>query len=221
MAGPMVYAASRMGIPTALMEADAHLGLANRLAAPFAAASSSRSRSRAATGRSTASPADRSRPGTAQPSRAEGRRAFDLPPRARVLLVFGGSLGAASLNDLVVETFGDDGPGRPPSERRARLRATAPADHPRRLQAAAVHRQLRRRTRRGRSRRRPCRRRGVGDRRRREAGDPRSLSPRHGGPPGEERASSSNGQEARSRSRRQSSAASPISRARCWETLIA
>ena len=35
-AGPMVYAASRMGIPTALMEADAHLGLANRLAAPFA-----------------------------------------------------------------------------------------------------------------------------------------------------------------------------------------
>ena len=43
-------------------------------------------------------------------SRAEGRRAFDLPPRARVLLVFGGSLGAASLNDLVVETFGQTGP---------------------------------------------------------------------------------------------------------------
>src|SRR5215203_641969 len=35
-AGPMVYAASRKGIPAALMEADAHLGLANRLAAPFA-----------------------------------------------------------------------------------------------------------------------------------------------------------------------------------------
>ena len=35
-AGPMVYAASRLGIPAALMEADAHLGLANRLAAPFA-----------------------------------------------------------------------------------------------------------------------------------------------------------------------------------------
>ena len=34
-AGPMVYAASRLGIPAALMEADAHLGLANRLAAPF------------------------------------------------------------------------------------------------------------------------------------------------------------------------------------------
>ena len=35
-AGPMVYAASRKAIPSALMEADAHLGLANRLAAPFA-----------------------------------------------------------------------------------------------------------------------------------------------------------------------------------------
>ena len=44
------------------------------------------------------------------PSRAEGRRAFDLPARARVLLVFGGSQGAASLNELVVETFGETGP---------------------------------------------------------------------------------------------------------------
>ena len=35
-AGPMVFAASTLGIPTALTEADAHLGLANRLAAPFA-----------------------------------------------------------------------------------------------------------------------------------------------------------------------------------------
>src|SRR3989454_9466379 len=35
-AGPMVYAAARRRIPTALMEAGAHLGLANRLAAPFA-----------------------------------------------------------------------------------------------------------------------------------------------------------------------------------------
>ena len=34
--GPMVFAAARRKIPAALMEADAHLGLANRLAAPFA-----------------------------------------------------------------------------------------------------------------------------------------------------------------------------------------
>src|ERR687888_1435511 len=35
-AGPMVFSAARRRIPAALMEADAHLGLANRLAAPFA-----------------------------------------------------------------------------------------------------------------------------------------------------------------------------------------
>src|SRR3989440_1688498 len=35
-AGPMIYAAARRRIPAALMEADAHLGLANRVAAPFA-----------------------------------------------------------------------------------------------------------------------------------------------------------------------------------------
>src|SRR5262249_57229698 len=34
--GPMVYAAWRRRIPAALTEADAHLGLANRLALPFA-----------------------------------------------------------------------------------------------------------------------------------------------------------------------------------------
>ena len=35
-AGPMVLAAATRGIPAAIMEADAHLGLANRLALPFA-----------------------------------------------------------------------------------------------------------------------------------------------------------------------------------------
>src|SRR5215213_8809530 len=35
-AGPMVYAAWRRRLPAALTEADAELGLANRLAAPFA-----------------------------------------------------------------------------------------------------------------------------------------------------------------------------------------
>ena len=109
-AGPMVYAASRMGIPTALMEADAHLGLANRLAAPFAERvflafpiegrdePKYRVTGRPIPARNKAS------------SHAEGRRVFELPPRARVLLVFGGSQGAASLNDLIVEAFGDTGP---------------------------------------------------------------------------------------------------------------
>jgi UDP-N-acetylglucosamine--N-acetylmuramyl-(pentapeptide) pyrophosphoryl-undecaprenol N-acetylglucosamine transferase len=109
-AGPMVYAASRLGIPAALMEADAHLGLANRLAAPFA------KRVFLAfpiEGREGAKYRVTGRPIPARNrarSRAEGRRTFDLPPRARVLLVFGGSQGATSLNEVMVESFGETGP---------------------------------------------------------------------------------------------------------------
>jgi UDP-N-acetylglucosamine--N-acetylmuramyl-(pentapeptide) pyrophosphoryl-undecaprenol N-acetylglucosamine transferase len=109
-AGPMVYAAARMAIPAALMEADAHLGLANRLAAPFAErvflAFPIEGRERPKY-RVTGRPIPvRNRP----TSRAEGRRMFDLPPRARVLLVFGGSQGARSLNEEIVEAFGETGP---------------------------------------------------------------------------------------------------------------
>jgi UDP-N-acetylglucosamine--N-acetylmuramyl-(pentapeptide) pyrophosphoryl-undecaprenol N-acetylglucosamine transferase len=109
-AGPMVYAASRRGIPTALLEADAHLGLANRLAAPFA------ERIFLAfpiEGREDSKYRVTGRPIPARnraPARAQGRRLFDLPPRARVLLVFGGSLGAASINDVIIESFGETGP---------------------------------------------------------------------------------------------------------------
>jgi UDP-N-acetylglucosamine--N-acetylmuramyl-(pentapeptide) pyrophosphoryl-undecaprenol N-acetylglucosamine transferase len=109
-AGPMVYAASRLGIPAALMEADAHLGLANRLATPFAERVFL---SFPIEGRDGAKYRVTGRPIPARnraTSKAEGRRAFDLPPRARVLLVHGGSQGATSLNDIVVESFGATGP---------------------------------------------------------------------------------------------------------------
>lgn len=109
-AGPMVYAASRLGIPAALMEADAHVGLANRLAAPFAervflsfpVEGKGRPKYKV-TGRPI--PA-RSR---AVP-RAAARELFGLPPEGPVLVVFGGSLGALSLNELAVESFGQAGP---------------------------------------------------------------------------------------------------------------
>ena len=109
-AGPMVYAASRLGIPAALMEADAHLGLANRLAAPFAKRVFL---SFPIEGREGEKYRVTGRPIPARnraASKAEGRRVFDLPPRARVLLVFGGSQGAASLNEMMVEAFGEAGP---------------------------------------------------------------------------------------------------------------
>jgi UDP-N-acetylglucosamine--N-acetylmuramyl-(pentapeptide) pyrophosphoryl-undecaprenol N-acetylglucosamine transferase len=109
-AGPMVYAAARRRIPTALMEADAHLGLANRLAVPFARrvflsfpiagrdGPKYRVNGRPIPARSRAVP---------QP---EARRIFGLPEAGPVLLVFGGSLGAALLNELALDAFGADGP---------------------------------------------------------------------------------------------------------------
>jgi UDP-N-acetylglucosamine--N-acetylmuramyl-(pentapeptide) pyrophosphoryl-undecaprenol N-acetylglucosamine transferase len=109
-AGPMVYAAWRQRIPAALMEADAHLGLANRLAAPFARrvflsfpVDGRGGPKYRVTGRPV--PA-RSRV-VAQP---EARRVFGLPEVGPVLLVFGGSLGASLLNDLALEAFGVTGP---------------------------------------------------------------------------------------------------------------
>ena len=65
-AGPMVFAASTLGIPSALTEADAHLGLANGSPRPSPGGSSSRIRSRRATGGRRASSGGRSR-------RARGR----------------------------------------------------------------------------------------------------------------------------------------------------
>jgi UDP-N-acetylglucosamine--N-acetylmuramyl-(pentapeptide) pyrophosphoryl-undecaprenol N-acetylglucosamine transferase len=108
--GPMVYAASRLRIPAALMEADAYLGLANKLAAPFArrvflsfpiegrAAPKYRVTGRPIPARSRAVP------------QSEARELFGLPREGQVLLVFGGSLGAALLNDLAVDAFGRQGP---------------------------------------------------------------------------------------------------------------
>ena len=109
-AGPMVLAASTLGIPAALTEADAHLGLANRLAAPFAKRLflaypiETRWRGKAVVvgrpipARSRAIPQD------------EAREIFELPPEGRVLGVFGALAGARSLNELVVETWGNAGP---------------------------------------------------------------------------------------------------------------
>jgi UDP-N-acetylglucosamine--N-acetylmuramyl-(pentapeptide) pyrophosphoryl-undecaprenol N-acetylglucosamine transferase len=109
-AGPIVLAAGVLRIPAALMEADAHLGLANRLAAPFAKrvflsfpiAGLDGAKYRVV-GRPIPS---RSRPG----KRVDARRSFSLPEDGPVVLVFGGSQGARRLNEAAVAAFAEEGP---------------------------------------------------------------------------------------------------------------
>jgi UDP-N-acetylglucosamine--N-acetylmuramyl-(pentapeptide) pyrophosphoryl-undecaprenol N-acetylglucosamine transferase len=108
-AGPMVLAAWLRRIPAALTEADAHLGLANRLAAPFARRLflaypiDGVNRKARVVGRPI--------PSTSQAVAGdEARRRFELPKEGPVVLVFGGSLGARTLNDAAIEAWGAAGP---------------------------------------------------------------------------------------------------------------
>ncbi len=109
-AGPMVLAARLRGIPTALTEADAHLGLANRLAAPLsrrvflAYAIEGRDGSKY---RVVGRPIPAAHLGA---ERDESRARFGLPQHRPVLAVFGGLAGAQALNEFAVEAFGERGP---------------------------------------------------------------------------------------------------------------
>ncbi len=104
-AGPMVAAARRLGVPCAVSEADARLGLANRLAAPFA------DRVFLAfpiPGRTppkfvvTGRPVD---PAFGTTTREAGRAALDLPSADLIVAVVGGSLGAGPINDAVYDAY--------------------------------------------------------------------------------------------------------------------
>jgi UDP-N-acetylglucosamine--N-acetylmuramyl-(pentapeptide) pyrophosphoryl-undecaprenol N-acetylglucosamine transferase len=109
-AGPMVLAARLRGIPAALTEADAHLGLANRLAAPFARRIFLAYEIPGRDGskyRVVGRPVPQRHLGA---SREMGRERFGLPANGPVLAVFGGLAGAQALNELAAEAFGDEGP---------------------------------------------------------------------------------------------------------------
>jgi UDP-N-acetylglucosamine--N-acetylmuramyl-(pentapeptide) pyrophosphoryl-undecaprenol N-acetylglucosamine transferase len=109
--GPMVLAAWTCGVPAALTEADAHFGLANRLAVPFARRVFL---SFPIEGRSDGKYRVTGRPlprrSKAVIARAEARHRFGLPEEGALLLVMGGSQGARVLNELAAEAFGRDGP---------------------------------------------------------------------------------------------------------------
>ncbi len=102
-AGPVGLAAVLLRIPLVLTEADSHLGLANRLLAPFArrvclafpVAGREGGRYRV-TGRPVPPPfADR----------AAARARFGIGPDETCVLVFGGSLGARRINEAAVDAF--------------------------------------------------------------------------------------------------------------------
>ena len=109
-AGPMVFAAATPRVPAALSEADAHLGLANRLAAPFARRlflayplQTHWSGKTAVVGRPI--------PARSCPTDQDDARAiFELPEDGPVLGIFGALAGARALNDFAVETWGAVGP---------------------------------------------------------------------------------------------------------------
>jgi UDP-N-acetylglucosamine--N-acetylmuramyl-(pentapeptide) pyrophosphoryl-undecaprenol N-acetylglucosamine transferase len=109
-AGPVGLAAVTMRLPLVVSEADAHLGVANRLLAPFARrvclafALPGRDGDRyLVTGRPIA-------PRHAPVPRVEARRHFGLPEEGRCLLVFGGSLGARNINRAALDAFAEGVP---------------------------------------------------------------------------------------------------------------
>jgi UDP-N-acetylglucosamine--N-acetylmuramyl-(pentapeptide) pyrophosphoryl-undecaprenol N-acetylglucosamine transferase len=110
-AGPVGLAALTRRVPLALTEADSHLGIANRMLAPYARRvflafplEGRDGKRYEVTGRPIP-------PGTADADRGAARRRFGIPAEARCLLVFGGSLGARRLNEAALEAFGGGGGG--------------------------------------------------------------------------------------------------------------
>jgi UDP-N-acetylglucosamine--N-acetylmuramyl-(pentapeptide) pyrophosphoryl-undecaprenol N-acetylglucosamine transferase len=106
-AGPVCLAALSRGVPIVLTEADSRLGLANRLLAPFARrvclafALPGRAGPRyRVTGRPTL-------PATSD--RGSARARFGLADGETCVLVFGGSLGARSLNLAALQAFAGAG----------------------------------------------------------------------------------------------------------------
>jgi UDP-N-acetylglucosamine--N-acetylmuramyl-(pentapeptide) pyrophosphoryl-undecaprenol N-acetylglucosamine transferase len=104
-AGPVGLAAVVRRTPLVLTEADSHLGLSNRMLAPFARRvclafpiEGRTGDKYLVTGRAVPPPAT---------DVAAARARFGLADRERCVLVFGGSLGARSINEAAIAAFAD------------------------------------------------------------------------------------------------------------------
>ena len=106
-AGPVGIAAAMLRIPLVIAEIDGHLGLTNRMLAPLAR--------RVCTalplpGRSSAKFVITGRPIPPVPTdRRAARARFGIKPEHTLVLVFGGSLGARSINQAAIAAFAQGG----------------------------------------------------------------------------------------------------------------
>ncbi len=118
-AGPVGVAARLLRVPLVLTEADSHLGVANRMLAPFAKRVflafpiEGRGQARFLRRRAARKWVVTGRPvpaGTGTADRTAARRRFGIGEHEGCVLVFGGSLGARRLNDAALEAFGAGSP---------------------------------------------------------------------------------------------------------------
>ncbi len=108
-AGPMLLAAWLRRTPAALTEADAHLGLANRLASPFVQRLFLAYAIPGVNGKARV--VGRPIPSTSHTlPRDEARLMLGLPREGPLVAVFGGSQGARTLNETAVAAWGESGP---------------------------------------------------------------------------------------------------------------
>ena len=105
-AGPMLLAARTLGIPRVLTEADAHLGLANRLAAPLADRVFLAYPLPGASRRATRWSGVRCRARTSRPRAPRRAPSSGCREDAFVLAVFGALAGARRINDACVAAYG-------------------------------------------------------------------------------------------------------------------
>ena len=122
-AGPVGLAAVTLRIPLILTEADSHLGISNRLLARYARRvflafplEGREGERYEVVGRPVPT-------GTGRVDRADARRRLGLAEEGPCLLVFGGSIGALSLNEAALEAFGAEAPCQV-------LHASGRRDHP-------------------------------------------------------------------------------------------
>ena len=132
-AGPMLLAASALRIPRVLTEADAHLGLANRWAAPLADRvflaydlPGRESPHYEVVGRPVAR-------AYFETTRSQARDELGLPQDSFVLAVFGALAGARRINDACVAAYGANG-----LEDGIVVHVTGTRDHERVVEAVAA-----------------------------------------------------------------------------------